>query len=349
MAASVKHLSADGITQITVFNWPDAFAGINQTPGKFTFQSTSDRPLANVQIAIGVVGQSDGFQQLRTVLETATVSAPYGFAGVASSTQQGGSWVQIGTRGFRLSATNALGETGPSSEITVNIGDTSQLALLSWTQTPGATGYRLYRTETPGTYGSTALRAIIGSGAIVSFNDTGAALSAGQLPTDNRTAGWLTTLVLSGAGAGGVWPSTGPRYYRVTAKDATGAIIAASLENSVNVDVVTKKVTVSWVAVSGATSYDVFRSESQGSYPSPSLRANVLTTSFEDLGGATSAGSLTLAASYGIPPAVFGSGPIAVGAVAIGQQVFYWVNRVVPGATPEAGNPRVANILIKET
>jgi len=68
-----------------------------------------------------------------------------------------------------------------------------------------------------------------------------------------------------------------------------------------------------------------------------------------DTGVATTTGSLTVIASYGVPPSVFGTATILIGDIAIGQQVFYWVKRVVPSGTAEAGNPRLANISIEET
>jgi hypothetical protein len=53
----------------------------------------------------------------------------------------------------------------------------------------GATGYKVYRTDTPGTYGATALRATIGSGATVTYVDNGDALVAGTVKLANTTGG----------------------------------------------------------------------------------------------------------------------------------------------------------------
>ncbi len=102
----------------------------------------------------------------------------------------------------------------------------------------------------------------------------------------------------------------------------------------------------------GAALYGVYRSNLTGSYPSPALVGTTTGLSLDDLGNATLAGFLTATPSYGIPPAsgAFGTAALVTGStIAINQQVFYWVNRVVPVSTPEAGNVRVASINIKES
>src|SRR4030095_8917438 len=114
---------------------------------------------------------------------------------------------------------------------------------LAWTQVPGATGYRVWRSTTSGTYGPTALRSTIVGGAVVSFIDDGAALSSGTDPTANTSGG------------------AGP--------------------------------------------------------------------------------------AYGTPPAL-GLPPLSLGTIPIGKQVFFWVNRVIPGATAEAGNDRIAFVTFVE-
>ncbi len=98
-------------------------------------------------------------------------------------------------------------------------------------------------------------------------------------------------------GAGGVWPSTGVRFYRVTAINALGEETNGSAEVFVDVTDTTKKVLMSWPQVSGALSYRVYRSEVSGVYPDPSVRLGIFsqlgqTIFFDDDGGPVSAGAL---------------------------------------------------------
>lgn len=354
MAASVRFLDNDGVTAITSETLADIFAGVNDVPRKLGIHSTSDRNLLNLFASIGVIPLNDGADQLRIALDSTsvlpTVSAPYGFA--ASVGGATGSWGATGTYGYKITATNAQGESGPCDEITAVISATTQRATLSWTQTPGAAGYKIYRTPTPGTYGASTLLTTIGSGATVTFNDDGAATSTGTPPTSNTTGGWIVTTAVGAAG--GTWGGTGIRYYRVVAYDTTGVEIANSLEGSFNVTDITKKVNLSWNAVASANSIKVFRSTVSGTYTSPALIATLSggATSFADDGTAAVAGALTTGFSYGIPPTSgnFGSVALSLGATVVpGQESYIWLDRIVPGGTTEIGNPRQANIVVSET
>lgn len=355
MSASVRFLDNDGATAITIENLSDAFAGQNQVPRKLGIHSTSDRDLINLFASIGTITGNDGASQLRTALDSTsvspTVSAPWGFA--ASVGGATGAWGATGTYGYRITALNATGETFPCDEITAVVAATTDRVTLTWTQTPGATGYKIYRTATPGSYGASTLLTTIGSGATVTFADDGAATGAGTLPTANTTGGWIVTTALSGS-TSGVWSGTGLKYYRVVALDSTGIEIANSLEASFNVTSVTDEVDLSWPTVASATSIKVYRSTISGDFSGASLIATLGggATSFTDDGTAPAAGALTSTPSYGIPPTSgnFGTTALSLGTpFAPGQEVYLWLNRVVPAGTPEAGNPRQANIVVAET
>jgi hypothetical protein len=78
------------------------------------------------------------------------------------------------------------------------------------------------------------------------------------------------------------------------------------------------------------------------------------TTTYVDGGGALSGGAPPAAnttggaaPAYGTPPEL-GYGPLTVGDLAVGQQFFYWVNRVVPASTSDADNPRQALVQFAE-
>lgn len=354
MSASVRFLDNDGATTITLESLADAFAGQNQVPRKVGIHSTSDRDLINLLASIGAVGSNDGASQLRTALDSTsvspTVSAPWNFA--ASVGGATGSFSATGTYGYRITALNAIGETFPCDEITAVVSAVTQRVTLTWTQTPNATGYKIYRTPTPGSYGASTLLTTIGSGATVTFADDGAATGAGTLPVSNTTGGWIVTTSLGAAG--GVWGGTGLKYYRVVAYDATSVEIANSLEASFNVTIVGDKVNLAWPTVASASTIKVYRSTTPGVYTSASLIATLGggSTSFADDGSAPAAGTLTTGPSFGIPPTTgnFGTGTLTLGTpIKPGQEVYIWINRVVPGGTPEVGNPRQANIVVAES
>lgn len=357
MAASVRFMDPTGVTSITLDQLADAIAGQNQTPQKLGFHSTSSRNLINVLISIGVIPSNDGASQLRDVLDSSsalpTLSCPWGFA--AAVVANAGTFSGTGTYGYRITSTNSTGESGAQDEITAVVTATTQNVNLSWTQVPGATGYKIYRTPTPGTYGVSTLLATIGSGATVSYTDTGTATTSGTIPTTNTTGGWKLNAVLSGAGAGGTWGATGVYFWSVVGYDSTGVQLDQTLEVSVNVDVTTKKVTLSWVNDPNANTYSIFRTQVSGSYTSPALVVAGLaagTTSHDDTGTAVLSGGLTTGPSYGIPPSAgsFGTTALVAGSsIAPGQEVYFWINRVVPAGTPEIGNPRQANIVVSES
>lgn len=356
MTASIQYLDSDGATVITAENLGQLFAGLEQTPKKWGFISTSTRDLLALIIAIGQVGTNDGAGQMRTALDsnsvTPTLSTPYGFS--ASVGGASGSFAGAGTYGYKISATVSGRETNGSPEITAIVDLITRRVTLTWTQTPGATGYRLYRTPTPGTYGASTLLAVIGSGATTSYNDDGAATSSGTPALTNTTGGWLPTASLSAPAAGGVWLGTGLQYYRVVAYTADATELANSLEVSINVDNVTKKVTVSWPAVAEADSFKLFRSTVSGSYPSPSLRTTLVSgsTSFVDDGSATTTGALTTSPSYGIPPtasfftAADKSAPTPFQPT---REMFLWMQPDIPAGTPEVGNPRQCTLDVTES
>lgn len=353
MTAIIQFFDSDGVTGITTKALPDALAGAVQRPVKLGFISLSDRTLLNIQELIQAIVGNDGFGMVQIAADPVTLSSPWGLAASLSGAGAGGVWGSTGVRGYKITALSAIGESGPSSEVTINVDTTTKKVTLTWTQVPGATGYKIYRTDTPGTYGATTLRTTIGSGATVTFVDDGSATTPGTPPTQNTTAGWLVTPVLSAPGAGGIWPATGPQFWRVVAYDATGAEIANTLEATLTVDNTTKTVALSWPAVAAAASFKVFRSTVSGSYPSPNLIATLGagSTNFTDTGATPTAGALTTTPSFGIPPTTFqlGSLPILVGNVAIGQAEFIWIQLVVPSGTPEVGNPRLALLTVKET
>lgn len=189
MPASLKHFDLSGGVQITEKDWPDAIAGAIQTAEKFFAENNGDRVLNNLLLKILTVGTNDGNTQMRIGTDLVTLSTPFGFAAALTGAGAGGVWSGTGVRGWRITGINATGETVGSLEVTADVDDTTKKVNLNWTLLTGATGYRIYRTDTPGVYGASSLRVIIGSGSTIVFTDDGSATTAGTLPTTNTTGG----------------------------------------------------------------------------------------------------------------------------------------------------------------
>src|SRR5512147_939090 len=355
MTALVQFYDSDGATPITGYTFPDIQSGLNARPKKFGVLSLSDRVLINMQQAIQAIAGNDGSTMVYHAVDTATLSPPYGSAGPpdvsVSAAGAGGVFAATGTYGYKVVWFNANGDTVGSFEALATITATTQKVTLTWNTAPaGATGARVYRTSTPGTYVN-AFRATIG--ATNTYTDDGSATSAGAPSTDNRTAGWGLTATLNAPGTGGVWGATGNEYWRVVAyQDLAGTLeLANSFEATVNVDNVTKSVTLTWAAVAAALLFKVFRSTVSGTYASPALVATLAagSTTYTDLGAALSAGAMTTTPSYGIPPAISLQTALSEGNISIEQMYFFWVQLKIPIATPEVGNPRLAYETAQET
>lgn len=210
MAANIKHLSADGATVIVQQIFPTLVSDAVEVTGtrtKFALENVSTRPLgaspfSGLFLKIESVGSNDGRNFIFTALDpNGTCSKPWGAGldaggvpngsptAVVSAAGMGGVWGALQTYGVVITATNALGETIASVQQTFTITVATQKVTYTWTQVPGATGYKVYRTATPGTYGATTLRATIVGGATTTFEDIGSATGAGIPPLTNTTGG----------------------------------------------------------------------------------------------------------------------------------------------------------------
>ena len=243
MGVIYKHEQADGITQLLAQVWTDAYAGVAQTALKFAVENVGDRTATNVACSIVQVGSNDGYGQLRIAVCPNTISKPFAVTATLGAAGDGGIWVQAGQYYWKITATNAAGETIASLEVTANVDVTTKKVTLTWDQVTGATGYKVYRSTVSGSYTTPALRATVSGGATLTYIDDGGSLSAGAPPAANTTGGAAPT--------------------------------------------------------------------------------------------------------YGTPPTL-GYGPLTVGNLKVGQQYFYWVNRVVPGATTDTDNPRQALVQFAE-
>jgi hypothetical protein len=107
---------------------------------------------------------------------------------------------------------------------------------------------------------------------------------------------YTTTFLTAPLGASATsWPTgkgnfnpAGQYAYVVTAKNAHGETVNSA---EVQVDVAaTDVVALSWNPVAGATSYNIYRTRTPGTYSSPALLASTSFTSYRDGGTATGAG-----------------------------------------------------------
>lgn len=122
-----------------------------------------------------------------TFTYTPAIGNPTGLAPTPSTT--GGTFA-AGTYYWVVTATDAVGESAVSNEVTATLtGSTSSVAL-AWTAVTSATGYKIYRTAVGGGAGNeNMLVTTITSGSTVSYTDTGAAGTTLTPPTSNTTGG----------------------------------------------------------------------------------------------------------------------------------------------------------------
>jgi len=200
--AEIRHLNANGFTTQAQQTWGPFVSGtieVRSGKVKFGIENTGTRvlgatPFAAIALEIQQTGTNDGYTFYYTAEDSAgTLSRPWGNTVDGAPTSlllgSGGVFGAIGTYGYKVTATNATGETIGSVEAIAVVTVTTQRVQLTWVQTPGATGYKVYRTATAGTYGATTLRATIVGGATVSYIDDGSATAAGTPPSENTTAG----------------------------------------------------------------------------------------------------------------------------------------------------------------
>lgn len=116
--------------------------------------------------------------------------------GVGATPSGSGGLMAGGTYYYKVSALNAFGETLASAEASAVVpgGGTGSVSV-SWTNVAGATSYRIYRGTAPGA------QAVYYTDAGTPFVDTGAANTAGTVPTANTTTAIDLNVTAVDAGA----------------------------------------------------------------------------------------------------------------------------------------------------
>jgi len=232
-----------------------------------------------------------------------SLTTPTGVTATGSAT---GGTLAAASYFYRVSAINAQGETLASTEVPSGAltGSTSSVAL-SWAAVPGATGYRVYRTTTSGTYTSPAfLSAPTGT----TYTDTGGtALTAGTVTTVNTAT------------------TSAPYFWEVTALSAYGGTLGS---NEVTANVLPNGTqALSWTAVPGAAGYRVYRGTAAGA-------ENALITTTTSV-AYTDTGTVGVAAT---PPTTNTTGSPATTQTAPGQ-VILAAQQVGPAANGLAAGP----------
>ena len=178
---------------------------------------------------------------------------------------------------YVVTAINGSGESPASSPVSATPTSTLAAPLLSaqaasstqvnltWGSVTGATSYNLYRSTTAGGEGSTAYKVgVAPPGPGAPYSDTG------------LTSGTTYYYQLTAVGPGG----EGSRSGEASATPGSPALTAPLLKGVAG----NSQVSLTWGAVTGATSYNVYRSLPQGS-PYPALYKSGLTIiSFTDVG-----------------------------------------------------------------
>jgi hypothetical protein len=141
-------------------------------------------------------GSNNAYSVANRVTITAALATP---VNAAFSTATTGGTLAPGVYAYRVTATNASGETLASTETTITVpaGTSTNTVTVNWGSVTGATGYRVYGRTT----GAELLLATVG--AVTTYLDTGAGVPAGALPTVN-SSGCAQAVQIDGGTAGNV-------------------------------------------------------------------------------------------------------------------------------------------------
>lgn len=194
MPATIQYVEADGVTPTdSVEDLGYIVGGQNFTAKRYGARNIAGRtfggsPFTGAELRRVVMGPSTtGFDQLRIALDdSGMLSPPYELTATPSAPGAGGTFGATGTYFYKITATDAGGETDGSLEVSALLTATTQTVALAWTPPPGATNIKVWRSTTTETYGPTALRTTLAGGA-TGYTDTGGATVSGTIPTSNTT------------------------------------------------------------------------------------------------------------------------------------------------------------------
>ena len=214
------------ITLSPIGSPPDHTAGINiggnqyapsEGQGPVTIDGASSRIDITGREAYANVGrwgtQSTGALTITNggVLKTTILTVgrgtisplPRQFFAALSGAGAGGVWEKTGNYSYAITTLSSLGESEPSSHRTsVWVDDATKTVTLTWS-VPSApvTGYRIYRSTNPGSYGEAAFVAEISSGTTTTYVDVGSPTTTGAPPGPDFENGATGMLTVSGSGS----------------------------------------------------------------------------------------------------------------------------------------------------
>ncbi len=238
---------------------PTAPSGLSATAG-------------NAQVSLGwnAVGGATTYQVFRSTTDGTFSSTP--LATTTATTYSDTSVTNGTTYYYIVKASNAGGTSPASAQVSATpvaapvapaglaaTPGNAQIAL-SWNAATGATGYKLFRSTTSGTYSATPL-AVLGS--VSSYSDTS---------VSNGTTYYYT---LKATNAGGDSPASNEASATPLAAPTAPTHLAAQAGSA--------QIALSWNAVANATSYQVFRSTTSNSFGTMPTQT-VSTPSYMDTG-----------------------------------------------------------------
>jgi len=237
--------ASPGITPTVPVSVPAAPSAVNAVAGNALVTLTWTAAPSATSYSIyrstsqGSQGALLGSSPTPSYSDTAVVNGTTYFYVVTASNSAGQGPASIQSAG----ATPQVPATRPAAPTGLNATSGNAQVTLTWTAAATATSYNVYRSTTPGVQG-----AKIGSSPSVGYADS---------TSVNGTTYYYEVTAVNAAGEGA--PST----QSSAATPAVPAVVPAA-PASVNTADGASQVTISWTAVSGATSYKVYRSTTQG-------------------------------------------------------------------------------------
>ena len=279
-------------------------------------------PNSTFNLQVTGAGGAGGIVQATTnilgqVISFTLIAGGTGYAVNANATTEQGSLALNTTFYYLVTASTIAGEVMASSVQSVTTSAASnQTAELSWAPVIGATAYNIYRTTAPGIFVNSAnnLLATVAN-SVTSFVDDG---------TQILGVGTLFNQVAPTPAAGGALLSGTTYYYLITATSPLGAISVSNVQSIVPTPG-SQMAQLSWAAGVPGSTYNVYRSTTNGNFGVNSLLTTTALPAYTDNGSLFN-GSATFAQ--------FGALTAAGGTLTVGTTYYYVVNAVdVAGAT----------------
>jgi hypothetical protein len=171
-AVAVTAVTTDGTSIYSAHGSSGIYSALTSTTTAALFNSLSCTVLAYVK---GRLMAAAGNKVYNIV--TVPLTAP---TGLALSTATTGGTLAAATYAYRVSATNAVGESVACTEVTQVTTGTTSTVTLTWNAEVGATGYKVYGRTSGG-------ELLIASTTSTTYTDTGSVTPAGALPTNTST------------------------------------------------------------------------------------------------------------------------------------------------------------------